>query len=112
MRFPSTVVLALVCVAAFGCPPPGKGAKAERGYAQAEPIISALDAYHRTKKAYPDSLSQLVPDYLAPAAYRAPVEYRKLQGDDYDVSFRYSGPGMNECEYRGSSRKWSCSGYF
>jgi len=112
MRFATTAAVALASMTTVGCPAPGKGPKAERGYAQAQPIISALDAYHRTKKAYPDSLAQLVPNYLDPVADRAPVEYHKVQDDDYEVSFRYVGPGMNECHYQGSSRTWSCSGHF
>src|SRR6266576_334353 len=112
MRFATTAAVALASMITVGCPALGKGPKAERGFAQSQPIIDALDAYHRTKKAYPDSLSHLVPNYLEPVAYRAPVEYHKLQGDDYEISFRYEGPGMNECHYQGSSRKWSCSGYF
>ena|SRR6266566_8021611 len=112
MRFATTAAVALASLTTVGCPAPGEGQKAEGGYAQSQPIIGALDAYHRTKKAYPDSIAQLIPNYLDPVAYRAPVEYHKLQGDDYEVSFRYVGPGMNECHYKGSSRKWSCSGHF
>ena len=112
MRVTSTFALMLVCAAAFACPAPGKGPKAERGYAQAQPIIGALSAYHRANNTYPRSLAQLVPAYLDSASFRAPIEYRALESGDYEVSFRYVGPGMNECVYRASSRRWSCSGWF
>jgi len=104
--------LGLLCVVTVACPAPGKGPKAARGYAQAQPIINALAAYHRAHDAYPDQLSTLVPDYLDSVAVRAPVEYSKLASDDYEVSFRYVGPGSNHCTYRASARVWSCSGLF
>ena len=111
-RFAASFGLGLLCVVTTACPAPGKGPKAARGYAHAQPIINALAAYHRAHDVYPDELSTLVPGYLDSVAFRAPVEYRKLASDDYEVSFRYVGPGSNHCTYRASARVWSCSGLF
>jgi hypothetical protein len=111
-RLAATCRLLLVCVATLACPPPGKGPKAERGYAEAQPVIDALIAFHRANNAYPAILSQLVPAYLDSMSLTSATQYRKLESDDYEVSFRYAGPGMNTCVYRASARKWSCSGLF
>ena len=111
-RFAVVIQTWLLSVVTVACPAPGKGPKAARGYAQAQPIINALAAYHRAHDAYPDQLSILVPGYLDSMALHAPVEYRKLASDDYEVSFHYVGPGSNHCTYRVSARAWSCSGLF
>jgi hypothetical protein len=42
---------------------------------------------------------------------RYPLEYRR-DGTDFILSFRYAGPGMNECRYASVVRRWRCSGYF
>src|SRR5438093_6303902 len=94
--------LGLLCVVTVACPAPGKGPKAARGYAQAQPIINALAAYHRAHNEYPGDVSTLVPGYLDAVAFHAPIAYRRLTSDDYEVSFRYVGPGRNDCTYRAS----------
>ena len=111
-RFVTRFRLGLLCVVIATCPAPGKGPKAARGYAQARPIINALAAYHRAHNDYPGEVSTLVPGYLDSVAFHAPIEYRRLTSDDYEVSFRYVGPGRNDCTYRASVRVWSCSGLF
>ena len=111
-RLVTTCTLALACIAVSACPAPGKGAKAKRGYAEAQPIIDALAAFHRANNAYPVSLSELVPTYLNKDSLTTTTQYRRLESDDYEVSFRYAGPGMNTCAYRATTRRWSCSGLF
>ena len=111
-RFSTSFRLGLLGFVTAACPAPGRGPKAARGYAQAQPILNALAAYHRAHDGYPNELSTLVPGYLDSAAFRVPVEYRRLASDDYEVSFRYVGPGSNHCAYRASARVWSCSGLF
>lgn len=109
-------------VVAFGvaaCVPPGEGPKAARGYARAAPVIAALDSFHSVVGRYPDSLPQLVPDFLRQESLaipgrkleRYPLEYER-SATDFILSFRYVGPGMNNCRFRASSRRWECSGYF
>ena len=114
------VLSAVAVVAALACwPPPGRGAKAARGYQRAAPVIAALAAYQQAQGSYPDSLRQLVPAYLPDSALavptraqeRYPFEYRADSGA-YELTFRYVGPGMNRCRYRSAARKWSCGGYF
>src|SRR5512143_3453917 len=92
-RLVTICALALACLAMSACPAPGKGAKAERCYAEAQPIIDALTAFHRARNAYPASLSELVPTYLDSVSPTTMTQYRRLESDDYEVSFRYSGPG-------------------
>ena len=111
-RLVATCTLALACIAMSACPAPGKGAKAKRGYAEAQPVIDALTAFHLAHNAYPASLSELVPTYLNSVSPTTTTQYRRLESDDYEVSFRYAGPGMNTCAYRATARKWSCSGLF
>lgn len=102
----------VIGVTVYGCPSPGHGAAAERRYAQAQPIIDALTAYHKATGQYPDRLGTIVPTYLDSAALRTPVEYSKLQPNDYELSFRYTGPGSNRCAFRASASRWSCSGLY
>ena len=112
--------------AAFGalllgarCDAPGEGPKADRGYRRAAPVIAALAHFHADQGQYPDSLPQLVPAYLAAAALAVPdapqehypLGYRRAT-DQYALSFRYAGPGMNECTYHSAAAAWGCRGYF
>ena len=113
MRGGGVILLAL---ALAGCPPPGKGPKAELGYRRSEAVIGALEAYRQARGAYPDSLPQLVPAFAADSMLRAPVqtypyEYRRTE-DGYTLRFRYSGPGMNYCTWTPKARAWDCGGYF
>ena len=109
-----TGAAALLLLAA--CTPPGKGPRAERGYRAAEPVIQALERYRTERGAYPDSLPQLVPAFLASAALAEPNAGHPLRyertADGYALTFRYTGPGMNECTWTPTSRRWDCSGYF
>jgi len=107
---------ALLLLAA--CDPPGKGPRAERGYRRAEPVIQALAAYRAAHGAFPDSLAELVPAHLSAGALavpRAPRESYPLQyrrtGAGYELTFRYAGPGMNECTWRVPPGEWECGGY-
>ena len=117
---------ALPAVAAVGmafalaaCDPPGKGPKAERGYRRSAPVIAALDRYHAEHGQYPDSLRMLVPGFLPDSALRLPereperypLEYGRTR-EGYDLTFRYTGPGMNDCTWHADTRKWACSGRF
>ncbi len=100
----------------MGCTPPGKGPRAERGYRQAAPVIDALERFHQARGAYPDSLPQLVPAFLADSALREPhpghpFEYARTAAG-YALTFRYTGPGMNRCSWTAESRAWQCSGYY
>lgn len=106
---------ALLLLAA--CPKPGEGPKAERGYRRAAPVIQALARYHASRGDYPDSLGLLAPRWIAASALAAPVqpeypfEYtHTYQG--YLLTFRYTGPGMNECTYSQPPGTWKCGGHF
>lgn len=110
------VVAAAALAVLTACPPPGKGPRAERGYRLAAPVIDALERYHQAHGVYPDSLPQLVPAFLPSSALRAPVPGHPFRygraPDGYTLTFRYVGPGMNECTWTPVSRSWNCSGYF
>ena len=112
------VIGLLVVSASLGCPAPGEGAKAERGYHRAAPVIAALEGYRAATDTYPTSLLALIPHYLdsvsAPSAIEiqeSPLGYVR-SGADFELSFQYVGPGMNECKYHSSTKGWACSGHF
>lgn len=93
--------------------PPGVGEKAERGYAVCDPIIASLEQYKAEKGAYPDLLTELVPDYLPEIPTEVndqPINYTKSD-ESYSLSFYYIGPGMNTCTYTPED-KWKCSGAY
>jgi hypothetical protein len=105
--------------AAVGCDAPGEEPKAERGYRRAEPVLGALARFRADRGLYPESLLRLVPEYLSAAALaipdrrqeRYPLGYRRV-AEQCELSFRYAGPGMNECTYRSATAAWDCRGYF
>ncbi len=110
--------MALAVVVLVGCPPPGKGAKAERGYRRSEAVVAALEKFHADHGAYPAELSELVPGYLTADQLAAPARtqekypfgYRRIDGR-YELSFHYAGPGFNTCTYT-PERGWKCYGAF
>lgn len=106
-------VLILACSIVPTAEPPGVGEKAERGYTTCAPIITALEQYLLDKGEYPESLTGLVPDYLAQVPGEVndqPISYTKTE-DGFSLSFHYIGPGMNTCTYT-PANEWSCSGAF
>ena len=116
-RTPLLVGIALVtCV---GCTAPGKGAKAERGYQRARPVLAALGTYLSRYGSYPDSLPQLVPTLLPLSALelpqaaqeRYPLQYVRTN-DGFTLTFRYVGPGSNSCTWTSKAGSWTCSGLF
>jgi hypothetical protein len=107
--------------------PAGKGRKAKEGYSAAVPVIAALDRFH-------EELNELVPLYLPAEALllhggiqpasspraassaegwdiRPRFGYHQ-DGDAYDLSFSYTGPGMNQCWYDSKTKKWGAGGYY
>ncbi len=98
----------------WSCTPPGKGEKAEAGYASAKPVIAALEAYRAKNNEYPAKLGDLIPEGAARTSDGQPVaeffEYSKM-GASYRMLFKYTGPGMNRCVYTPEAAKWECSGY-
>ncbi len=117
-RSGSWAVIFYLAVACWG-PDAGEGPKAESGYRRASVVIDALQRYHSAKRAFPDSLHQLVPDFMPAAALavpsnpqeRYPLEYQR-ETDGFSLGFRYVGPGMNKCRYSSQSPSWKCSGYY
>lgn len=111
--------------------PAGKGRKAEAGYRGAAPVITALEAFHGKRGRYPSDLHQLVPEFLldnSALLYRGRVQPLNsprhtasipqqefgyhLEGDDYILSFSYTGPGINHCWYDSKTQTWSASGHY
>jgi hypothetical protein len=97
--------------------PPGKGSKAERGYRKSAPLIAALDRYRVIHGGYPETLEELVPDFLDSLPRESNKDgvilayTRSASAKDYLISFSYVGPGMNSCTYSPAVR-WKCSGYY
>lgn len=109
--------LIIVWIALMGCPPPGKGGKAEKGFQRAQTVINALAAYRVDHDIYPETLGELIPEYLKetdlapPVDPNYPFEYERTQ-QGYRLSFKYTGPGMNECRYTPEAEEWDCHGYY
>lgn len=92
---------------------PGVGEKSEKGYAACAPIITALEQFQADKGTYPESLAELVPDYLSIIPTEVndePISYSKT-GESYSLQFHYIGPGTNTCTYT-SEDQWHCSGAY
>ena len=109
-----SALLGLLACSIFSTPePPGVGEKSEKGYAACNPIIAALEKHHMEKGAYPESLAELVPDYLAnvPAEVNNEPIYYSKAGESYTLQFHYIGPGTNTCTYTPED-KWHCSGAY
>jgi hypothetical protein len=116
-RFVRVVLLAMT-VTSMACGSidelPGEGAKAEEGYQLSEPIIAALESYHAPNGEYPDSLDALVPDYLTaiPSGEQIDELWYVRTDTSYTLSFSYTGPGMNACNYTPEAGEWACSGAY
>ena len=96
----------------FG-PDPGESEGAIRGYEMCVPVITALEAYRKVHRGYPDSLDELVPEHLAavPAGPDGePLIYTR-QEETFALSFSFSGPGNNVCLYE-PDKGWQCSGVY
>ena len=119
-------VLATVCTvtplalmfAVCGGPPAGESDAARALKVRAAPVIAGLERYRAEHGAYPTTLDVLGGRYvaagalpLAPADAAYPVQYQR-DGAGYSLTFQYTGPGMNVCEFRPSVARWRCSGYF
>jgi len=98
----------------------GDGPRAQVGFAWGAPVVAALERHRSERGAYPDSLTELVPDYLpGRAALRLPERGRFSRGPryardgaGYTLEFGYAGPGMNVCTYTPAARRWECGTYF
>ncbi len=102
-----------------GCTRPGQGAKAEAGYQNARPVITALEQYRQRHGEYPAGLRDLVPGELPVSGWKTPAgqpldEFFTYErsGASYRLQFSYSGPGMNRCAYTPESAKWDCAGAY
>jgi hypothetical protein len=93
--------------------PPGVGDKAEHGYSVSNQIINALEQFRIETGEYPESLEELVPNYLSAIPTEVndqPITYQKTE-ESFSLIFRYIGPGMNTCTYT-PEEKWQCSGAY
>jgi len=102
----------LVALLLGGCPRPGEGCKADAGYRRAAPVIAALARYHQARGSYPATLHELTPDWLA--APPQSLQYVRRE-DRYQLTFSYTGPGVNHCTYDPGTtapKPWQCRGYY
>ena len=98
-----------------GCPPPGKGPTAEAAYSEATPVIAALERFRAAKGQYPDTLAALVPEFAqsVPAETGPGTTFSyKHVGNSFELTFTYTGPGVNHCDYLSTSATWHCGGYY
>jgi len=109
------VGFSLFMLAAAACGPgPGEGRKSMEGYAIGEEIISALETYHTDNGEYPETLDDLVPDYIAAISVGEYLHEWRYTSDGltYTLEFVYYGPGVNTCIWESGASDWICGGYF
>ena len=108
------VFLVVAACGLFPTPePPCVGEKAERGYAALDPVIKGLEQYQANQGVYPETLDELVPDYLPSVPTEVnneSIQYTKTD-KSFSLAFHYIGPGMNTCTYTPESN-WKCSGAY
>jgi MFS family permease len=77
-----------------------------------EIIAKALNEYHIDKKAYPQSLDELVPKYLSDLREPKTLWGWLYTGDNEDFTLGYvvyiDKMGYGICKYSASSPKWDC----
>ena len=104
----------LVLIVMSGCPDPGEGAKAERGYKACAPVLDALARHFARTGQYPLKLDELLnPDDALNAVPRPnenDLQYTSTS-TDFELVFVYTGPGVNRCRIT-RGQPWSCSGYY
>ncbi len=74
-----------------------------------QPIITAIDNYYKSHKAYPKDLSLLEPKYLQNEISlfkNFPINY-KLEGNDFKLIVPHYGGVSGTCVYS-SKMKWVC----
>lgn len=107
------LVLAALCGAGWYYlkpQPPGKGPNADAGKRAAVPILRTLENYRGEHGAYPMSLEDLIPSYLAGIprlSNGSSWDYTRL-GANYKLTFNYTNPLPVHCSYH-SATKWECS---
>lgn len=126
------ILIGCVALCVTSCQsPPGQGWKAETGFHHAVPVIAALEEFHRDRGTYPIELSELVPAYLSfdklllPSPLGGGIERIRStapnnphmfsydqNGNSYDLSFSYEGPGINRCFYDSKTKSWYSHGYY
>jgi hypothetical protein len=111
-----------------GCWSPGT---AHAGFSAAKRVIPALENFHHERGHYPESLGELVPEYLPDRRdllwqgrvqplngprHNHTVAERELgyhrEGDAYTLTFSYATFSMNVFTYDSQTRQWYESGYY
>ena len=93
---------------------PGEGALAKKGFANAQPIIEALNQYYKEKNDYPQFLDDLAPKYLSEVPRDENNNrfsyYPQTDKKSYELQFIYDAPvlGICKCTYYSNSKRWSC----
>jgi len=111
----STFIVLIVTLS--GCCGPMECKPAKVGFEVYKPIIYALEKYKSENNGYPNSLQDLVPNYIdkIPNSPRPPrpsnIEYKKDK-ENYLLKFTYGGPGMNICKFGSIEKRWLCSGFY
>jgi hypothetical protein len=102
------------------CQPAGEGIRARNGYARSKVLIDALMQFREANNQYPATLDALAPKFLSNQSLRAPsdpsenfpFEYVRREDGQFELAFRYTGPGLNRCRFQSDSRQWSCRSAF
>jgi hypothetical protein len=86
----------------------------EISFARGDRIVAALASYHEASGSYPETLSELVPGYLAAlpesamgVVRRVPFSYRKAVYADEGYSLSFPAPAWMVC-HRTARSSWGC----
>ncbi|MBK7349462.1 MAG: hypothetical protein IPI92_06315 [Gemmatimonadetes bacterium] len=89
--------------------PPGKGPNAAAGMRAGGTIVQVLEGYRSSRGMYPQSLEDMVPEYLAGVPHLSngsSFEYERL-GANFKLTFNYTNPLPVHCSYQPATR-WAC----
>jgi hypothetical protein len=104
--------LALICLALAGCVvyPVGQDADGLNLRRSANEVMMAIQAWHHDKRAYPQTLGELVPQYLPTVPGEPRLQYHPADGS---LAFRYvpTWPQLRPvwCKSVGATTNWVCA---
>ena len=120
LRISMLLTLAAASLSTGGCYAPGEGRVAHFGRMRGAQLIRGIESYHLENARYPKSLNELTPRYLSRndliklLSSPPKFDYISNSPESYELTFSYTGPGINTCSYVAEKvdAVWSCSGHY
>lgn len=100
-----------------GCATMGQASRqADAGFESMAPIVLCLERFHKDNQRYPNSLTELIPDYIPRVPKKVdglPVIYKPQdKNENFTLSFQFRDPKLNYCTYSSMKKSWDCQAYF